>query len=113
MLNEYIHGNQNRIISLDFIKVILPILLFINVKKLHKFFNPLYKTLVPLKLPVVLEFNMLNIQPKSNIYMYLPIKPTEETKNVVVVGNIQSINFEWSPYTAKKTLDTNAIKRER
>ena len=45
--------------------------------------------------------------------MYLPIKPTEETKNVVVVGNIESINFEWSPYIAKKTLNINAIKRDR
>ena len=58
------------------------------------------------------KFKMLNIQLKLNICMYLHIKPSRETRNVVFAGNIQSINFECSPYTANKTLDTDAMKRE-
>ena len=46
-------------------------------------------------------------------FMHLPRNVTGETKNIVVAGNIQSSNFECSPYTANKTLDTSAMKRDR
>ena len=45
-------------------------------------------------------------------FMRLPRKVTGETKNIVVAGNIQSSNFECSPYTASNTLDTDAMKRD-